>query len=138
MRTFNISTQTYVDKNDPWTGILAAAAFLISSTTNGQKGYSLGQLIFFRNRIPLINHKLDWESIRQRKQAQINKYNISENRHRVDHDYKVGENIMITKHTEYKYEPTYTSPFVITQRFINSMVNLQNGAIKIRYNIRRI
>ena len=24
---FNISTQTYVDVNDPWTGILAASAF---------------------------------------------------------------------------------------------------------------
>ena len=25
--TFNISTQTYFDKDDPWTGILAAAEF---------------------------------------------------------------------------------------------------------------
>ena len=28
VQTFNIQ-QTYVDKNDPWTGILAAAAFAI-------------------------------------------------------------------------------------------------------------
>ena len=27
VRTFNISTQTYVDKNDPWTGILSATEF---------------------------------------------------------------------------------------------------------------
>ena len=37
-RTFNISPQTYVEKNDPWTGILAAAAFVICSTTNRKKG----------------------------------------------------------------------------------------------------
>ena len=33
VRTFNISTQTYFDKNDPWTGIIAAAVFAIHSTT---------------------------------------------------------------------------------------------------------
>ena len=35
--TFNISDQTYVDKKDPWTGILDAAAFAILSTTNRKK-----------------------------------------------------------------------------------------------------
>ena len=35
--TFNISTQTYVDENVLWMGILSAAAFVIRSTTNGQK-----------------------------------------------------------------------------------------------------
>ena len=42
MQTFNI-TQTYVDKDDPWTGILAAAAFEIHSTTNRLKGYCHGR-----------------------------------------------------------------------------------------------
>ena len=27
VRTFNISTHTYIDENDPWTGILYAAEF---------------------------------------------------------------------------------------------------------------
>ena len=39
VQNFNISTQTYVDKNDPWTEILAAAAFEIYSTT-GKNLYS--------------------------------------------------------------------------------------------------
>ena len=30
--TFKISTQTYIDENDPWTGILAAAEFSVYST----------------------------------------------------------------------------------------------------------
>ena len=37
VRNFNISTQTYVDKNDPWAGILDAAAFEIFSTTDKKK-----------------------------------------------------------------------------------------------------
>ena len=37
VRTFNISTQTYVDEDYPWTGILATAAFTIHSKNNRQK-----------------------------------------------------------------------------------------------------
>ena len=33
VRSFNIS-HTYVEENDPWTGILAAEDFVIFSTTN--------------------------------------------------------------------------------------------------------
>ena len=36
VRNFNVQ-QTYVDKNDPWTGISAEAAFVIFSTTSRQK-----------------------------------------------------------------------------------------------------
>ena len=59
VRTFTISTQTHVDKNDLWTGILDAAASLIISTTNKLKGYSPGQLIFGRDMIILIKHRVE-------------------------------------------------------------------------------
>ena len=92
IRTFSISPQTYVDKDDLWTGIFASLVFTIFSTTNRQKGYSLGQLMFVRDRV-------DWELIRQIKQTQINKDNACKNKHRDDYDYSVGDNIIITKHT---------------------------------------
>ena len=57
MRTFNI-TETYVDEDDPWLGILAASSFAIISTTNRLKGCSLGQLVFFRDTIIPIKHKV--------------------------------------------------------------------------------
>ena len=75
VQTYNISTQTYVDKNDPWTGILAAAAFAIFSTTNRQKVHNPGQLIFGRDMILRIKHRVDWELIRRQKQTQINRDN---------------------------------------------------------------
>ena len=50
VHNFNIQ-KTYVDENDQWADILAAEAFAISSTTNWQKGYSPGQLIFCRDMI---------------------------------------------------------------------------------------
>ena len=57
---FNISIQTYVGENDPWMGILAAAAFVIFSITNRPKFYSPGQLIFGHDMILPIKHTVDW------------------------------------------------------------------------------
>ena len=115
--------------------ILAAAAFEICSTTNRQKGYSLGQLIFVRDMIIPIKHRVDWELIHHWKQTQINRDNARENKHRVDYEYKVGDNVILTDHTAYKYETPYKGPFVIKQCFTNKTVILKYGAIQIRYNI---
>ena len=98
VRTFNIS-QTYVDENDPWTDILAATEFSITSTTNRQKYYIPDQLVFGRDMILPIKHEVDWELIFQINQAQIIKANIHGYKHRVDHDYKFGDKFMLTNHT---------------------------------------
>ena len=58
VQTFNIS-QTYVDENNPWTVILAAAEFSIHSTTNTLKLYSPVQLSFVRDTIIPIKHRVD-------------------------------------------------------------------------------
>ena len=68
----------------------------------------------------------------------MNKYNIHKNRHRVDYNYKVGDDVMITNHITYKYETPYKGPFLITQCFTNGIVKLQFGATQITYYIRRI
>ena len=43
---------------------------------------------------------------------------------------------MLNNKTTYKYETIYNIIFKITQFWINGMVTLKMGAIKIRYNIR--
>ena len=98
VRTCNI-TKTYVDKYDPWSGILAAAAFEIISTTNILKGYSPGQLVFGRDMIIPIKYTVDWYLLLQENQAQINKDNIRKNRNRVYRNYKFGDKIMISNHS---------------------------------------
>ena len=64
MRNFNIS-ETYVDEDDLWLGILVASDLMILSTTNSLKGYIPGQLLFGCDMILLIKNKVDWELIRQ-------------------------------------------------------------------------
>ena len=70
------SMKNYVDRYDPWSGVLLLAEFAIFSTTNRLKDYSLGKLVFGRDTILPIKHKVDWELLRQRKYKQSNKYNI--------------------------------------------------------------
>ena len=53
------------------------------------------QLVFGHDMIIPIKHKVDWELIRQRKHTEANKYNISENIKRADHDYEVGDRVML-------------------------------------------
>ena len=81
---------------------------------------------------------MDWELIRQQKNTQINRDNTHKYRHKVEYDFKVGDKVMLNKHTAYKYETIYKGPFLITHYFTNVVVNLQRGPTKIKYNIRRI
>ena len=98
VRTFKFS-QTYVDENDPWAVILAAASFAIISTTNRLESYSPGKLVFGRDMILPIKYEVNWGLIHQQNMAQIHKDNIRKNRHRVDYDYKVGDDVMLNNTT---------------------------------------
>ena len=98
IRSLNLH-DTYVDDADPWMGILAEAAFAIRATYHRTKQKSPGQLVFGRDVILPINHIANWRLTCQRKQAQIEKDAIHENLTRVDHDYRIGEWVMIRKKT---------------------------------------
>ena len=67
---FNI-TETYVEKDNPWLGIVSATTVVIISTTKRLKYYSLGQLVFGCDTILSINHKVDWQLIHQKNQTQF-------------------------------------------------------------------
>ena len=107
MWNFNIS-ETYVEKYDLWSGILAAAAFAIRSTANRLKGYSTGLLVFFRYTILPIEHKADRELIRQIYQKQINKDITIKNINKVYHDYQVGDKLILNNNSAFKHNPHIT------------------------------
>ena len=62
------------------------------------------QLVFGRYAILNIKHVADWEHIWKRKQEQINCNNKRENMHRNNHQYKVGERILVKRNKNYKHE----------------------------------
>ena len=55
------------------------------------------QLVFGQDAILNINHVTDWEHIRQRKQLWINHNDMLENMQRNNHQYKVGEKVLVKR-----------------------------------------
>ena len=58
------------------------------------KGKNTGQILFFRDMLLLINHVVYWSYICQRKQGQINKNVSYENATTIDHNYRMGDNVL--------------------------------------------
>ena len=54
--------------------------------------------------ILLIKHVADWELICHQKQVKINEYNIRKKSKIVDHNYKVGDKVMLNNNTAFKYQ----------------------------------
>ena len=78
-------------------GILVAAAFAVRATYQQTKQKCPVQLVFGQDMILPINHLDNWRLIRQRKQAQIDKDIIRKISTRVDHDYRLGDWVMVIK-----------------------------------------
>ena len=71
-----------------------------------------------------IKHETNWEYIRKRKQKLIEKRNQAENAKRAPHTYRIGDQVLIRRGTENKYETPYQGPYQITK------VN-ENGTMRI-------
>ena len=72
------------------------------------------QIVFVRDAILNIKHVANWEHIRKRKQLRINHNNMQENMRRNNHQYKVGDKILVKRKKNYKQELEFMGPFPIT------------------------
>ena len=137
VRTQNLQ-ETYLYDDDPWMGILAAAYFELKYTYHRKKGKSPGQIVFGQDLILPINHISSQRYKRQREQAQIDKDVIRENTTRIDHNYRVGDKLMILTKSAYKYEALFRGPYEIVPTWTNVTATLQTGAVTTEINIRNI
>ena len=85
-----------------------------------------------------VTHKANWEFIRARKQELINKNNKKENQNRIPHKYEVGNQVLVKKGTENKYEIPFSGPYNITNVNDNGTIGIQKGAVTDTVNIRRV
>jgi len=68
----------------------------------------------------------------------IHKINKAENTTRVEHHYKVGDQVLLKRGTENKYETPFNGPFHILKVNDNGTVCLKVGAVEDTFNIRRL
>ena len=96
------------------------------------------QLLFGWDAILNIKHVVDWEHIWQRKQLRINHNNKQANILQNNHQYKVGENILVKRNKNSKHELEFMGPFPITQINDNGTVCFEKGIINYATNTCRI
>jgi hypothetical protein len=86
-----------------------------------------------------IQIRTDWARIRQRKQDIINVNNREENATRTEHEYRVGEKVLLEKPgLTSKLSAPRTGPYRITHTCANGTVRIQRGIVNERVNIRRL
>ena len=136
--SFKLQDNLYIDMDDPWSGILAAAAFAMHSTYHTTLRAMPGQLIFGRDMMLNTQYLADWTVIKARKQQLICKNNIIENSKRIQHQYKVRDMVMLENHRTNKCEQLYKDPYLVMQVNTNGTVCLKIGAVMDMINIRCI
>ena len=78
--------------------------FAVRATYHTTLQYFQMKLVFGRDAILNIKHVADWEHIWQHKQLQINHNNKRENMRRNNHQYKVGDKILVKHKKNSKHE----------------------------------
>jgi len=138
IRTFNLDDAD-LDPRDPYGDLLASVAWAVRSTYHTTLEATPGQLVFGRDMVFDVEHQANWENIRRRKQRIINKSNEAENAKRHDHDYAVGDKVLLAKDGIIrKTELPQEGPYEIVQVYTNGTVRIQRGAVRERLHIRRL
>ena len=96
------------------------------------------QLVFGWDAILNTKDVANWEHIQHSKQLRINHNNKRENMRRNNHQYKVGENILVKRKKNSKHKLEFMGPFPITQINDNGTVLFQKGIINDATKICRI
>ena len=77
--------------------------------------------------------------LQEKRQALIDKNNLRENRRRKDHNYSVGDQIMIIAYKPHALQDRAKGPYTISQIHVNGTVSyMLNEEVIDRINIRRI
>ena len=138
LRTFQLESQELTDE-DPWTPYLASVAWAIRSTYHTVLNATPGQLVFGRDMVLPIQFQADWARIKLRKQETINKSNAQENARRIDHDYQVGDRVLLGKPGILrKMSQPRTGPFEIIKVHTNGTVRIRRNNVTEQVNIRRL
>ena len=135
IQTFDVSN---IVKNDQWSSILSATIFAVRATYHTTQQASLMQPVFGRYAILNIKHIAYWEHIQQREKLRINHNSKSKNMRRNNHQYKVGDKILVKRRKNSGHELEFMGPFPITKINDNGTVCFQKEIINNATNTRRI
>ena len=138
IKTFKIYDREDLEKQDPWSGILAAIMFGVRATYHTTLDATPAQLVFGRDAILPIQHKADWTHIQNKKRKLIELNNKRENKTRIPHEYKEGDMILVSRNKRSKHgEREKNGPYPIVQVNNNGTVRYDKGTYSNIINIRQ-
>ena len=136
---FQSDWSSYVDM------LVQACAFAIRTTTPAQGLYSPAQLAFGYDMLFRQKIFIDWERFKALHNKQALQNNTKENKKRLEHQYHVGDKVLLLlkpyeRQKRPKISPTTQSrgPFTILEIFENGTVKIECGAYTDVVSIRRI
>ena len=112
---------------------LQTTAWAIRSTINSTSKHSPSHLALGRDMIFQTKVKINWESIKSNKRKLAIENNTRENLNRIDHNYNVGDKVLISK-----IQIRTEGPYEIIQVYNNGTVKINKGSYNEIINIRRI
>jgi hypothetical protein len=136
LRAFEAENQP-MDKSDPWSGILSAAAWAVRSACHAALQSTPGQSVFGQDMIWDMAHVADWQRVKQCEQTLIDKNNKRENTERVNHDCAVGNSILKIEAGTLTMEQPRKGPFNVICARADGTVATQKSPIKERLNIQQ-
>jgi len=136
VRTFQVHES---EEEDPWKGVLSAAAFAIRATYHTTLKASPAQLVFGRDAIMNVKFEANWNLIRDRKQKLIQQNNKRENAKRIAHVYKKGDMVLYRVDSLSKFNNNpYEGPYPVIQVYENGTISIKRGSVIERINIRLV
>ena len=118
---------------------LSSCVHALRCAVNHTMKTSPGAMVFNRDMLMNVQLIADLESIRGRRQQQIDNNNQRQNKKRIDHNYRVGELVKLQTHDPTKLAEKFKGPYRIQQVNTNGTVALQiRPHVTTIVNIRKI
>ena len=143
IRTRDVRGKDDIDPDFGWSGVLSAIRHAVRSIVHTTTRATPTQLVFGRDALLNVSFLADWQYIKERKQNLILQNNKRENKTRIDHTYKVGDQVMIDADPSRKLEGArFVGPYTVSQVYDNGTAKLTKattrGAVSQTWNIRNL
>ena len=126
-------------RGDPWSNILASAAWAIRSTVHTTLGTTPGQLIYGRDMLFDLSFKANWKDIADCKRTRIEDSNKRENTKRICHNYQAGDLVSKDRNQlQPKLHRPRDGPFTIEKVCKNGVVKIHSGVTSEKVSIWQI
>ena len=120
-------------------GIIKSCQRAIRTAAHSTIGVSPGAQVFRRDMLLNVPVLVDLETIRAKRQAVVNKNNLTENRRRRYKNYQVGDKVLTITPRPTKMQERASGPYTIVNVHVNGTVTIERRPnVYERLSIRRI